>query len=96
MANYSVEIFERHVNQTCNLHLPDGRSLTAELVDVRRLHPSQHLKSEQFAVTWRGPAEPLLQQRIYLMELPDGQRHELFLVPVGRDGAGVIYEAVFT
>ena len=49
-----------------------------------------------FSVLFRGPAEPLLTQRIYRLEHPALGPLDLFLVPVGREPDGLRYEAVFT
>lgn len=47
-----------------------------------------------FRLEFRGPAEPILPQSIY--GLRHGNRaHEIFVVPVGRDASGTLYEAVF-
>jgi len=48
-----------------------------------------------FTLVFRGPADPVLPQRTYALENPALGRLEIFLVPVGRDAAGVLYEAVF-
>ncbi len=48
-----------------------------------------------FSLLFRGPGEPVLPQAIYPLESGTLGRLEIFLVPVGRDVAGVLYEAVF-
>jgi hypothetical protein len=48
-----------------------------------------------FSLTFRGPVDPVLAQRIYRLQLERLGALELFLVPVGRDGDGTHYEAVF-
>ena len=52
-------------------------------------------KYENFALMFRGPADRLLAQRIYLFESAQLGRFELFIVPVGRDPDGVRYQATF-
>lgn len=52
-------------------------------------------KYENFALIFRGPADRLLAQRIYLFESPRLGRFELFIVPVGRDANGAQYQATF-
>ena len=49
-----------------------------------------------FSLVFRGPAEPVLPQRIYRVEHEDLGALELFLVPIGRDAESVRYEAIFT
>ena len=48
-----------------------------------------------FSLVFRGPADRLLPQRIYRLEHEAIGGFDLFLVPIGRDGAGVRFEAVF-
>lgn len=52
-------------------------------------------KYENFALMFRGPANRLLAQRIYLFESAQIGRFELFIVPVGRDQNGSQYQATF-
>jgi hypothetical protein len=49
-----------------------------------------------FSIVFLGPREPVLPQRIYRLEHEQLGTLDLFLVPIGRDDAGVRYEAVFT
>jgi hypothetical protein len=51
---------------------------------------------EQFSLHLRGPRTPALPQRIYRLEHAQLGALDLFLVPIGRDGSGMTYEAVFT
>jgi hypothetical protein len=52
-------------------------------------------KYENFALMFRGPADRLLAQRLYLFESAQLGRFELFIVPVGRDANGAQYQATF-
>jgi hypothetical protein len=49
-----------------------------------------------FSLVFRGPAEPVMPQRIYRVEHEELGAFELFLVPIGRDAESVRYEAIFT
>jgi hypothetical protein len=53
------------------------------------------VKYENFALTFRGPADRFLTQRIYLFESAQLGRFELFIVPVRRDPNGAWYQATF-
>ncbi len=53
-------------------------------------------RQQPFSVLFRGPTLPVLPQRTYVMDHNSLGRLELFLVPVGPDGQGMRYEAVFT
>ncbi len=48
-----------------------------------------------FSLIFRGPFQPVLPQRIWPLEHAALGRLEVFLVPIGPDGAGMRYEAVF-
>jgi hypothetical protein len=48
-----------------------------------------------FRVRFRGPAEPLLEQRIYRVEHDSVGALDVFLVPLGVGEEGALYEAIF-
>lgn len=50
---------------------------------------------EPFSLVFRGPAEPALAQAIQPLRHPRLGTLALFLVPIGADGDGRRYEAVF-
>ena len=66
-----------------------------ELVECNRLKSHAEEKREPFSLVFRGPAEPFLPQRTYVLRNERTEPVEVFLVPVGRDAAGFLYEAVF-
>jgi hypothetical protein len=47
-----------------------------------------------FSLTFRGPREPLLRQRIYPLYHPSLGKLELYLVPIGPDTSGQRYQAI--
>ena len=71
-----------------------GPDLGLELVSVDRLRPHSR-RAAPFSVSLRGPHEPLLPQGTYPLEHASLGRLELFLVPIRREAAGVVYEAIF-
>lgn len=48
-----------------------------------------------FSLIFRGPLEHPLAQKTYPFSHPALGNFDLFIVPVGRDEAGFLYEAVF-
>lgn len=48
-----------------------------------------------FTVEFRGPAEPILPQRIYRLGHETTGPLEIFIVPLAVDAAGARYEAIF-
>ena len=59
----------------------------AELPDSGRAGGSDKL-------AFRGPFEPILPQAIYRFRSGDETR-EIFVVPIGREEKGTLYEAIF-
>ncbi|WP_295435340.1 hypothetical protein [uncultured Thiodictyon sp.] len=93
--------FARCLNQTFTLDpgVPgEVRALPLVLIEVTE-HGSGAAgphRRQPFCVLFRGPALPVLPQRTYVMNHDSLGRLEIFLVPLGPDGQGMRYEAVFT
>jgi hypothetical protein len=49
-----------------------------------------------FSLTFRGPRDPVLPQRIYRLESDVMAPLDIVIVPVGRDQTATRYEAIFT
>ena len=52
-------------------------------------------KQEQFSLRFRGDRAQVFPQQTYAMKHDAVGEFELFLVPIGRDESGTLYEAVF-
>lgn len=88
----SLADFEGFVGQPHEIVFADG-TLPVVLEKAQELPPSVR-ESGAFRLEWRGPADPLLVQAIYRFRR--GERlFDMFIVPVGRDERGTLYEAVF-
>jgi hypothetical protein len=74
----------------------DGATITLELSAVLGTRLKGAATREQFSLHFRGPTTPLLPQQIYRLQHQDIGVLDIFLVPIGRDATGMIYEAVFT
>ena len=57
--------------------------------------PPTPFRKEPFNLLFIGPLQPVLPQAIYRLESLAMEPVEIFLVPVGRNEAGIEYEAVF-
>jgi hypothetical protein len=90
------ETFEPITGQVFQLALGDGRHVPLELAAVLGTGLQGAASREQFSLHFRGPSTPMLSQQIYRLVHSDLGILDLFLVPIGRDAAGMIYEAVFT
>ncbi len=91
-------MFDPHLNQSFELLLSPAERLPLELIETRALGSETvpHAKRKPFALVFRGPSSPVLPQQIYPLVSPAFERLEIFLVPIGRNGEGTLYEAVFT
>jgi hypothetical protein len=85
--------FQRLVNSRFRLRLDENTSVEAELAEVRQ--SSGPPSYEQFSLVFSAPVEGPPEQRIYELEHDGTGSFELFLVPLGRSEAGVLFEAVF-
>ena len=70
-----------------------GHLLMLTLGAAQELHGSQR-DAGGFRLEFIGPADPMLPQGIFPFEI-EGDRYELFIVPIGRSAEGTRYEAVF-
>ncbi len=70
-------------------------SVPLALVEAKPL--SQHAGGmrQPFSLVFRAASQVVLPQKIYPLANPTIGRHGIFLVPIGRDPAGVLYQAVF-
>lgn len=73
---------------------PEGATVALELTAVTTGRASAGF--EQFSAHFRGPLERPLPQMTYSMEHARLGQLDLFIVPVGSEEAGLIYEAVFS
>ena len=89
--------FESCLEQTFTCDLGES-SLEIRLTEVVALPPkeSEEVRRAPFSLLFRGPATPLLDQRIYRLTNEQMGEAEIFLVPLGPKQEGIEYEAVFT
>lgn len=74
--------------------LDDG--LAMMLAEVTGLGHGASGRRDPYSLVFRGPPAPILPQRIYRLRHEQMGDLELFLVPIGPDGEGMRYEAIFT
>jgi hypothetical protein len=87
--------FEEHLGSHFRIHAGEQRSVEAELYQVARHEEHDGPRRQPFSIYLRGPRDFVLPQQIYRMEHDRLGALEIFLVPVGPDGKGMCYEAVF-
>ena len=88
--------FSKHVNQIFTVHLDEENRVDLELVEVKpyKSNSGDVEGMERFSVYFEGP-KPLLPQRTYSLSNEGMGTMELFIVPIGAEGDGFRYEAVF-
>ncbi len=105
LEKLTIEEFSKHLNNKFNIQYETGKgetdiigSMEAELVEVSKLGERQADEDQRqsFSVIFRGPVEPVLPQRVYSLEHEGLGKLDLFLVPIGPDEKGMLYQAVFT
>jgi hypothetical protein len=88
----SLADFEGCVGEPYEIVFADG-TLPIVLEKAQGL-PRSMREAGAFRLEWRGPAEPILVQAIYRFRRGE-QLFDMFIVPVGRDARGTLYEAIF-
>jgi hypothetical protein len=88
---------------TFQIDLPDGTVVPIRLEEVLRYETRQRRttrgkapRREPFSMYFAGPPSPILAQAMYTFRAEKLTFEKLFVVPIGQDGEGVEYEAVFT
>lgn len=95
-ASLTEEEFSKHVNTTFRAMLEAG-AVDLELVTIKgySARAGDQEGMERFSLFFKGPGTPQLPQRTYSLSNEGMGTFDLFLVPIGRDGDGFRYEAVF-
>lgn len=88
----SLKDFEGFVGEPHEIVFADG-SLPVVLEKAQSLTRSIR-EAGAFRLEWRGPAEPILPQATYRFRRGE-QLFDMFVVPIGRDSNGTLYEAIF-
>lgn len=96
-ADLTEKEFSKHVNTKFRARLEAEAEVNLELVEVKGYsgRPGDEQGMERFSLFFRGPAKPHLPQSTYSLAHDGMGTFELFLVPIGPDGEGTRYEAVF-
>jgi hypothetical protein len=95
LQDLSHSSFEEQLNTPFRIHFGGEAPLEAVLTLVRLHEPHGGPRPQPFSVYFRGPRQPVLPQAIYRVENDRMGTMDIFLVPIGPDGQGMGYEAVF-
>jgi len=87
------------VGSTFTVALSAPWDLELRLAEVSPLSPETSLAGASrapFRMIFRGPAQPVHPQQTLPLDHSQLGRVEIFLVPIGPDAQGMLYEAIFT
>ncbi len=98
VEDLSPEIFETWRGAIFQTTTNEGNAVRLEIAEITQ-KPKQQISAtqslQQFSVVFRGTGETPLRQGMYALE-SGSDKLEIFLVPVGREGNALIYEAAFS
>ncbi len=94
-AKLTILDFSQRVGEKFRIEVDDSQSFEVELTEARELLSGTENRTP-FSIVFRGPEDLALEQRIYSVHSGALGKLELFLVSVGPDKQGMLYEAVFT
>lgn len=96
MPKLTRTAFAPHQNTTFRLsqQTDDAPSLDLELIEVTDKTP-QGFEGEQFSLIFKAPPDAPLYQQTYTLKHEAMGDIALFLVPVGQQDDGLLYEAFF-
>lgn len=99
MAEFpTCEQFKGSLNQNYIVDLQDGNNLEIKLVEVEEKEKNSPSKDrpKDFSLIFRGPMSPVLNQFNHSLSNESLGQMNIFLVPIGPDGEGMNYQAIFS
>lgn len=94
MEQHSYASFSNQLHTSFLVQSPElAESLSIELVEATN---NSDAVQERFSLLFRGPNAPILAQQIYELRHPVLGECTLFLVPVGLNQQGALYEAIIS
>jgi hypothetical protein len=102
LETLTVDVFQPRIGETFRIRPRPEHELEAELIEARALDGGPSRASETpgrrtpFSLSFRTSLTAPLPQSIYEVAHDEMGSYEIFLVPVGPDGKGMVYQAIFT
>lgn len=93
----SHEDFQPCLNDMFTVKVEDDTGPELELIQVKpfgEIDPESKTR-QPFSLLFRGPMEPVLPQKLYQLENSKIGEMLLFLVPIGPDEQGMLYDTSF-
>lgn len=97
LETLTLENFSPLVGQSFQFHVQPDQAVPLELVEARPLDEANSPRQRPpFMLTFKGPSNFVLPQRVYRVEHEALGAHDIFVVPLGPGpGGGMIYEVIF-
>jgi hypothetical protein len=95
LETLTLDAFSPLVGESFQVHVQNEQTVAFELVEARALTVSSPRPHPPFVLTFKGPAQFVLPQRIYRFEHQAIGAHEIFIVPIGPGQGGMLYEVIF-
>jgi hypothetical protein len=94
-AQLTLETFRPAVGQPFTVGGEGDATVELVLAEAAAQDAGAHAPRPPFSLLFQGPADPLLPQGTYRFEHGSVGVTEIFIVPLGRDEHGSVYQAVF-
>ncbi len=92
----TLSLFAPRLNELFVVRLDDNDVYPLTLFEAAALPPGNYkMAREPFQLRFRGPGPRYLDQQIHVLENEVLGPLPIFLVPIGRDGDGFLYQAIF-
>jgi hypothetical protein len=97
LETLTLDVFTPLVGQPFQVYLQPEQAVQLELVEASPLSEANSPRPRPpFMLTFKGPAQFVLPQRIYRVEHQAIGAHDIFIVPLGPGpGGGMLYEVIF-
>jgi hypothetical protein len=97
LSRISIDDFEPCLGQTFRVHLDNADAIDLELIQVKPLGAidSKTQARQSFSLLFRGPLQPMFEQQVLSIENSTLGELALFLVPIGPDDEGMLYDSTF-
>jgi hypothetical protein len=97
LESLDMTSFTGRVGEQFRIAIGDATMLTTQLIEVTPAGtPPRGPRRTPFSLVFRSPPGAPLPQRIYRLHHDELGALDLFLVPIGPDDDGMLYEAVFS
>lgn len=96
MRFLTFESFSPHLNSIFALGVGESMvEMTLTQATKQPVHPFPGMMREPFSLIFRSGNQVVLPQRLYPFKHDAMGKLDIFIVPIGRDPQGVVYQAVF-